>query len=492
MFIKKPCHEAVSIMEYVEKKLNSEVAEAPNVEYPIHNTMLSYFNKLFSNEEVMAKSAHKALNLAASLSSFDVNMSHISNKLIEFSTEMATVSESNLAIVEETTASMSQVNETVSETSTTLRNLTQSAEEVVINNQKSYKELQAIGLLKEDVMSDASLMSQHIEKLVEMTQKINEIVEGVGSIAEQTNLLALNASIEAARAGESGRGFAVVAQEIRKLADDTKVSLEGMHKFVSSIQQTANEGKESMENTLVATKEMSKKIDAITETMVSEVEMLNKTIEDVKAIDHSMDGIRIAVNEINQAMETSSSDAERLSVMTQEIHHDALESSEFAKQISAIDKDLSSTVKEMMDALNGGKHATTNQELIEHILNAKTAHTNWLNKLKSISDEMVVYPLQLDDHKCAFGHFYHTIKIDHPSIRDNWKKIDQIHHAFHQKGHDVINAVKAKDSRRAQNLYNEAKQISTQIFTVLDQVIVEIQNQTEKGIHLLGNTQSRN
>ena len=37
------------------------------------------------------------------------------------------------------------------------------------------------------------------------------------------NLLALNASIEAARAGESGKGFAVVAEEVRKLAEDSKV-----------------------------------------------------------------------------------------------------------------------------------------------------------------------------------------------------------------------------------------------------------------------------
>ena len=62
--------------------------------------------------------------------------------------------------------------------------------------------------------------------------KVSDIVEGVGAIADQTNLLALNASIEAARAGEHGKGFAVVAQEIRKLADDTKGSLQNMRNFV--------------------------------------------------------------------------------------------------------------------------------------------------------------------------------------------------------------------------------------------------------------------
>lgn len=69
----------------------------------------------------------------------------------------------------------------------------------------------------------------------EQVERINALTEEILAISSQTNLLALNASIEAARAGEAGKGFAVVAEEIRVLADDSRLAVDKIRQVTESV-----------------------------------------------------------------------------------------------------------------------------------------------------------------------------------------------------------------------------------------------------------------
>ncbi|HEY8543058.1 MAG TPA: methyl-accepting chemotaxis protein, partial [Pseudothermotoga sp.] len=77
---------------------------------------------------------------------------------------------------------------------------------------------------------------QTMDELSNVSGGIRQMVQTIQQISEQTNLLALNAAIEAARAGEHGRGFAVVAEEVRKLAEQSRVSAEQISKQISNIE----------------------------------------------------------------------------------------------------------------------------------------------------------------------------------------------------------------------------------------------------------------
>ena len=66
---------------------------------------------------------------------------------------------------------------------------------------------------------------------------VDRIVALIADLATQINLLALNASIEAARAGLAGNGFGVVANEVKRLAEQTKVAASDIALEVEAIQR---------------------------------------------------------------------------------------------------------------------------------------------------------------------------------------------------------------------------------------------------------------
>jgi len=418
----------------------------------------------------IAKNATDLLTATSSLSNFDVQLTHITNELTEYTEVMQDVSEANLAVIEETTASMNQVNQTVVEAADALHIVTDTAQKLVGQNAESMVLLDEANVLKDEVISNSEDMSANIARLLELTAEIDKMVQDVQGITNQTNLLALNASIEAARAGEHGKGFVVVADEVRKLADSTKVSLEGMRAFMEQVKKAAAESKESLNKSLASTQTMGAKIVQVHGAVSENVSMLNEVVGEVQHVNGSIQAITRATGEIEQAMEQNSVDAQRLSEMAIKIKDSTEDNISCASSVGAIDENLADVAKNLFKYLHvGGRrvHASELRATVEH---AKEAHVAWVEKVVEMVEKMELLPIQNNGDRCAFGHFYKAVRVDNSKIIEIWRKVGDEHRKLHSMGKDIMHAVKYNDEAKAQRLCDEVVEMSKIVIGQLDEV----------------------
>lgn len=118
------------------------------------------------------------------------------------------------------------------------------------------------------------------QKAREHLGETDEILRFIRNVAQQTKLLGLNAAIEAARAGEQGRGFTVVANEVRKLAENSTVSVEQISRIVSNIEKSMAEIIAAVEQTGAVTQEQA----AATEEVSSAVRSLEQMAESLRML----------------------------------------------------------------------------------------------------------------------------------------------------------------------------------------------------------------
>lgn len=189
-----------------------------------------------------------------------------SNKLIANETDIvlkdSADNKSHIKIANEKIANISDKIEDLNKQSEEVTNLAEEIKVITDENQNrisnASESMRKINISTEESKAIITLLG-------EKSQEIINIVNVITDISNQTNILSLNASIEAARAGQQGRGFAVVAEEIQKLSEQTRNSVDSIGKLI----------KEVVSNTEQAVKAMDKSAS------LTEVGLINiKQVED--------------------------------------------------------------------------------------------------------------------------------------------------------------------------------------------------------------------
>lgn len=192
------------------------------------------------------------------------------------------------------------------------------------------------------ILDSSQESNRAIEALSKRAEQISEVLNIINDIASQTNLLALNAAIEAAQAGDAGRGFSVVAEEIRKLAEGSKNSVQEIESLIYEVQS--------------ATK--------------STAVQLVRMDEDIRNGEHLTQQATSAFHEISSACSQSLNLAEKIVIATQQQGADINQMVQMTESIVVIAE---------QSAAGSEEAATSSQELASGI-------TNYNSKVQHVSE----------------------------------------------------------------------------------------------------------
>lgn len=152
-----------------------------------------------------------------------------------------------------------------------------SINEVNLGNEEVVSTIENIINEINDTLKASQALKSNISLVKDKIAKFSNATGEVVSISEQTNLLALNAAIESARAGEHGRGFAVVANEVRKLAENSRIIAESTRKDENEVM-----------NSILTIVEQSSKVEGKMDKINDAIVNISSNIEEITATSYSI------------------------------------------------------------------------------------------------------------------------------------------------------------------------------------------------------------
>lgn len=308
----------------------------------------------YLNEEVQIKRKDEVGQLAenynemvASIRGMVMDVAEISSQLAASSEELTAGTEQNAKTVEHVVDLVQESSEgaekqaevsmesakTMEEMSQGIYKIAEASGAIVESSSKTVEDVSygsekvdQVGLQMEEIRRSTGQSAELMHKMNELSARIAGMSTAISDIAVQTNLLALNAAIEAARAGEEGRGFSVVAGEVRKLAEQSRLTAEQIGEEIVQMSSLTEKVYAVMNEEVTANVERGIAVTAEAQNAFQQIQdstrHITEQIHDVSAITQQMSAsaeeIANSVKHISQSSQHSLDSFQSVTAATQE------------------------------------------------------------------------------------------------------------------------------------------------------------------------------
>lgn len=452
-------------------KLLSAMSELEEADYGRESAeMEQMYRRLTTGRSRFGEVMSNVFDSVMKISSLDLSLKHYSDELHKISDS---VSEATV-LIHTASGEAASVSETVSlqheELTNTIIEVSEEAGSVYGQIDEGQKELTETKDLSDKTIQASREMQEDMNELSLIINQMNKVIDGINAISSQTNLLALNASIEAARAGESGKGFAVVADEIRQLADETQNLTASMGHFVSDIRTASAKSVASVDNTIESLGTVTQKISHVWELNEDNRKHLEKITGSISSLASLSEEISSSIMELEARAADIDSQCGMLNEDMTELRKQSQDIDNIAAPLESIEATLDDSAKVMGNMAKDTFYKLQDQDFAEYIDKAVTAHKAWLGSLEKIVKERTILPLQVNDRKCGFGHFYYAMNPSKAEMMQLWNGLGEKHKRFHSYGKQVIDALFDEKYDKAENIYQEACRFSEVLIQDLENI----------------------
>lgn len=284
------------------------------------NSLIGEFKDIIKSDFVGFKGLTDELNVFSDrFSDASQNMNNITHDISDVVEEVAHVAVSQ---AEETENSAFLLNNNIITLNKIVEDENKSKDDLEITVERvtnDYENLKFTSSNLENILLQFKKVKSDSLDLQNRAQEVTKIVDTVANISDQTNLLALNAAIEASRAGEFGRGFSVVAEEVRDLAEESKIAVKSINTNLKSFISDIDSVVKQVENQYTVLEEENSKLSDVADSNFETVKSIKDVSNSIITMINQLTNETKSINKVSLSIESLAAIAEENSASSEEV-----------------------------------------------------------------------------------------------------------------------------------------------------------------------------